>query len=70
MVKVGKDHWALQGTINRRLSWRECALIQSFGKDFEPKGPLSAKYAQIGNAVPPLMGELLIRPVVQFLEEK
>lgn len=68
MIKVGKDHWALQGSINRRLSWRECALLQSFHKDFEPEGTLAAKYAQIGNAVPPLMGELIVEPVVQFLK--
>ena len=70
MVKVGKDHWALQGPINRRLSWRECALIQSFGQEFEPEGLLSAKYQQVGNSVPPLMGELLVRQVVEFLEQQ
>lgn len=70
MVKLGKDQWELQGTINRRLSWRECALLQSFGEDFEPDGSLVAKYAQIGNAVPPLMGELITRPAVQFLEQR
>lgn len=69
MVKLRKDTWALQGTINRRLSWRECAHLQSFG-DFEPSGNLKAKYAQIGNAVPPLMGELLVRPAVRFIEEE
>ncbi|MCL4295579.1 MAG: DNA (cytosine-5-)-methyltransferase [Anaerolineae bacterium] len=69
MAKVGKDHWELRGTANRRLSWRECALLQSFSGDFEPDGPLAAKYAQIGNAVPPLMGELVTRPAAQFLEQ-
>lgn len=69
MKKVGKDHWALQGSFNRRLSWYECALLQSFPVDFEPQGSLTAKYWQIGNAVPPLMSQALVEPVVRFLNE-
>lgn len=67
MKKVGKDKWMLQGPINRRLSWRECGVLQSFSKDFEPDGPIAAKYLQIGNSVPPLMAELIVKPVVEFL---
>jgi DNA (cytosine-5)-methyltransferase 1 len=70
MKKVGKDLWELQGKHNRRLSWRECALLQSFGDDFEPEGHLDAKYAQIGNSVPPLMAKLLVAPAVQLLESR
>ncbi|MEQ9426327.1 MAG: DNA cytosine methyltransferase [Cyclobacteriaceae bacterium] len=39
--------------IPRRLSWRECSLIQSFKVDFEPLGKVESKFQQIGNAVPP-----------------
>jgi DNA (cytosine-5)-methyltransferase 1 len=39
----------------RRLSIRECARIQSFPDDFIFHGSNSACYAQIGNAVPPIM---------------
>ncbi len=66
---ISRDHWELQGAINRRLSWRECALLQSFDEDFEPAGPMTAKYAQIGNAVPPLMAELIVKPTVEFLQQ-
>lgn len=41
--------------LHRRLSVRECARIQSFKDDFIFCGSNSACYAQIGNAVPPLM---------------
>jgi DNA (cytosine-5)-methyltransferase 1 len=41
----------------RRLSWRECALIQTFPRDFEPSGNLEKKFEQIGNAVPPRLAE-------------
>jgi DNA (cytosine-5)-methyltransferase 1 len=48
----------------RRLSWRECALIQTFPKDFEPAGKLERKFELIGNAVPPMLGEAVLRPLV------
>lgn len=67
MQKVGKDQWELRGDANRRLSWRECALLQTFSADFEPEGHLDAKYQQIGNSVPPRLGKLLVEPVVAFL---
>ena len=43
----------------RRLSWRECALIQTFRHDYEPVGDIDAKFTQIGNAVPPMLAEVL-----------
>lgn len=45
----------------RRLSWRECALIQTFADGFEPAGDVESKFTQIGNAVPPLLAEVLFR---------
>lgn len=45
----------------RRLSWRECALIQTFDDGFEPSGDVASKFTQIGNAVPPYLAEVLFR---------
>ena len=48
----------------RRLSWRECALIQTFPEGFEPPGSLMRKVELIGNAVPPLLAEVIVRGLV------
>ncbi|WP_336273315.1 DNA cytosine methyltransferase [Vreelandella indica] len=47
--------------VPRRLSWRECARIQTFHKDFEPIGDTESKFTQIGNAVPPLLSEIIFK---------
>lgn len=44
----------------RRLSWQECALIQTFPKTFEPVGSTEEKIKQIGNAVPPKLATLMV----------
>jgi DNA (cytosine-5)-methyltransferase 1 len=48
----------------RRLSWRECALLQTFPPDLRPSGSLAEKHLQIGNAVPPLLMRAIIVGIV------
>jgi len=43
----------------RRLSWRECARIQSFPSKFVPVGDTESKFTQIGNAVPPRLAQAI-----------
>jgi DNA (cytosine-5)-methyltransferase 1 len=43
----------------RRLSWRECSRIQTFAKGFVPIGDTESKFTQIGNAVPPLLAQVI-----------
>jgi len=66
MTYVAKDNWALRGTHNRRLSWRECAAIQNLPPHIDPEGTINGKYRVIGNAVPPAFGKTLLTPVVNF----
>jgi DNA (cytosine-5)-methyltransferase 1 len=44
---------------DRMLSVREMALLQGFPADYVFTGPVSARYNQIGDAVPPLVSEQL-----------
>jgi DNA (cytosine-5)-methyltransferase 1 len=70
MRYVEKDTWALEGTDNRRLSWRECAAIQALPPGIAPTGTLKDKHRVVGTAVPPPLARALIRPVVSFEQRK
>ncbi len=63
MRRTGKDKYILQGKINRRLSWRECAAIQGLPDSIKVDGGLFAKYRVVGNAVPPAFGHALLKSV-------
>lgn len=47
----------------RRMSVRECAIIQTFPDDFIFVGALGNMYKQIGNAVPVLLGEHIAKTI-------
>jgi DNA (cytosine-5)-methyltransferase 1 len=58
MAYVKQDVFCFVKGPNRRLSYKECAAIQSFPGDWDFDGPLDKKYRQIGNAVPPLLAQV------------
>ncbi len=60
--KVG----SLQG--GRRLSVEESAALQTFPKAMKFAGSRSSQYAQIGNAVPPGLGKVLGKALVENLK--
>lgn len=70
MVRTGKDKYELQGSTNRRLSWRECAAIQELPVHIQVPGALMAKYRVVGNAVPPPLAEALLFPIVAYHRQK
>lgn len=53
----------------RRLNLRESARIQSFPDSFEFMGTKSKQYAQVGNAVPPLLARAVGKALFQALYE-
>lgn len=54
---------------DRLLTPRECARIQTFPDSFEFLGGQVAQYYQIGNAVPPLLAQLLAETLVTFMDD-
>jgi len=54
----------------RCLGVNECAAIQSFPKSIKFSGKPRSQYQQIGNAVPPLLGEKVARQIRNHLEGK
>lgn len=79
MIKIGKDEWKFDGNLNRRLSVRECARIQTFPdwyefsdddkKNVSKNNLLNEQYKQIGNAVPVYLAEKIARPLIQFMHD-
>lgn len=57
---LAKDgYWYVHPEQNRTLSVREAARLQTFPDWFRFAGSPSARYRQIGNAVPPLLAEAI-----------
>lgn len=53
----------------RRMSVRECAIIQTFPEDFVFYGSLGNMYKQIGNAVPVLLAEKIAEVIKHELDK-
>jgi DNA (cytosine-5)-methyltransferase 1 len=66
---IAKDgYWYIHPEQNRTLTVREAARIQTFPDRFRFAGPPSAAFKQIGNAVPPRLGQAIGTAVVTALE--
>lgn len=62
---VGPFHWT-----SRRLRTVELAALQSFPLGYRFAGKRRDRVRQIGNAVPPLLAQRLIEPLVRVLSSK
>lgn len=54
----------------RRLSARECAILQTFPLNYEFTGSLNKMYTQIGNAVPVCLATKIANEIIKVLEDR
>lgn len=59
----GRSH--LHPFVPRTLSVRESARLQTFNDDFIFTGSIARQFTQVGNAVPPLLGEIIARHLME-----
>ena len=64
-------HWGsfFHPTQPRTLSVREAARIQSFPDKYFFTGNITEQYAQVGNAVPPLLARAVGKAIINMLED-
>lgn len=69
VINVRKSMW-IHPRLNRAISIREAARLQSFPDRFIFKGTKDSQYQQVGNAVPPLMAQGLAEWLYSYLPEQ
>ncbi|MDE7431972.1 MAG: DNA cytosine methyltransferase [Lachnospiraceae bacterium] len=69
VINVRKSMW-IHPKLNRAISVREVARLQSFPDRFIFEGTKDSQYQQVGNAVPPLMAKGLAEWLYNYLPEK
>ena len=66
---LAKDgYWYIHPEQDRTLSVREAARIQTFPDRFRFAGSMTSRFAQIGNAVPPMLAQAVGRAVRDALD--
>lgn len=55
-------------SLDRRLTVRECARIQTFPDDFVFRHAKTANISQIGNAVPPVLAHIVAKSIATYLD--
>ncbi len=68
VVNVRKSMW-IHPTLNRAISVREAARLQTFPDSFVFCGTKDKQYQQVGNAVPPIMAKAIAEKLAKVLND-
>lgn len=68
VVNVRKSMW-IHPTLNRAISIREAARLQTFPDSFVFYGSKDKQYQQVGNAVPPIMAKAIAKKLARILSK-
>lgn len=67
VVNVRKSMW-VHPELDRAISIREAARLQTFPDTFIFEGPKDSQYQQVGNAVPPVLSNAIARSLIRALD--
>lgn len=69
VVNVRKSMW-IHPHKNRAVSVREAARLQTFPDSFRFYGTKDSQYQQVGNAVPPMLAEIIAEKILSYISKK
>lgn len=66
VLNVRKSMW-IHPSLDRAITVREAARLQSFPDSFEFTGTKDSQYQQVGNAVPPLLAKAVAETILKYI---
>ena len=68
VVNVRKSMW-IHPVLDRAISIREAARLQTFPDSFVFEGSKDSQYQQVGNAVPPFLAKVIANSIIHILDD-